>query len=63
MNGLLMFVLFEYSMDDSDPTTPASDCGEVSKFCERNFANAMLTYESMVTPSFENIQCLMIAVS
>jgi hypothetical protein len=63
MNGLLMFLLFEYSMDGEDPTTPVSDCKEVLKLCERNFLNAMLTYEAMVTPSLENIQCLMIAVS
>jgi hypothetical protein len=63
MNGLLMYVLLEYAMDDEDPSTPASDCMEISKFCGRNFGYAMLTYESMVTPSLENIVCLMIAVS
>jgi hypothetical protein len=62
MNGILMFVLLEYSLEDDDPTTPAVECKEISTLCERNFGYAMLTYEAMVTPTLENIQCLMIAV-
>lgn len=62
MNGLLSFVFAEYSMD-VDASLSGSDCAMYAKLCENNFIVGLQDYECLVTPSLENIQCLMIGVS
>lgn len=62
MNGLLSFVFAEYSIN-VDSSLSSSDCAMYAKLCEKNFIVGVQDYECLVTPSLENIQCLMIGVS
>jgi hypothetical protein len=62
MNGLLSFVFYEHGIVD-DTSLSSSDCAMYAKLCENNFIAGLQDYECLVTPSLENIQCLMIGVS
>ena len=62
MNGLLSFVFYEFGMT-GDTSLSSSDCAMYAKLCEKNFIAGLQDYECLVTPSLENIQCLMIGVS
>lgn len=62
MNGMLSFVFAEYSIN-VDASLSSSDCITYAKLCEENFIAGLQDYECLVTPSLENIQCLMIGVS
>ncbi|KAH8585442.1 fungal-specific transcription factor domain-containing protein [Bisporella sp. PMI_857] len=58
VNGLLFYLLDAYSKE-GDPALSSSDCAMYAKLCEKNFCNGIQDYEFLVTPTLENIQCLM----
>lgn len=62
MNGLLFYLLDAYSKEDHDDLS-SSDCETYAKLCEKNFCDGVQDYETLVTPTLENIQCLMMGVS
>lgn len=62
MNGMLSFVFAEYCANP-EPSLPVSDCAMYAKLCENNFITGLQNYECLVTPTLENIQCLMIGVT
>ncbi|PMD39479.1 hypothetical protein L207DRAFT_529455 [Hyaloscypha variabilis F] len=58
VNGLLFYLFDSYSQENnSDLST--SDYATYSKLCEKNFCDGVQDYECLVTPTLENIQCLM----
>jgi hypothetical protein len=59
LNGLLSFVFSDHSIT-SYTSLSTSDCDKYAKLCENNFIAGLQDYECLVTPSLENIQCLMI---
>ena len=62
VNGLLFYLFDSYSQEsNSDLST--SDYATYSKLCEKNFCDGVQDYECLVTPTLENIQCLMMGVS
>ncbi|TVY94522.1 putative transcriptional regulatory protein [Lachnellula willkommii] len=58
MNGLLFYLLDAYSQEDQADLS-SSDCATYAKLCEKNFCDGIQDYECLVTPTLENIQCLM----
>lgn len=61
MNGFLSFIFAEYQANP-DSSLPASDCATYAKLCEDNFITGLQDFDCLVTPTLENIQCLMIGV-
>ena len=62
LNGLLFYLLDTYSQENS-PDLSSSECAAYAKLCEKNFCDGIQEYECLVTPTLENIQCLMMGVS
>jgi hypothetical protein len=62
LNGLLFYLLDAYSQENS-PDLSSSECAAYAKLCEKNFCDGILEYECLVTPTLENIQCLMMGGS
>jgi Fungal specific transcription factor domain len=62
VNGLLFYLLDAYSKEN-DSDLSSSDSATYSELCEKNFCDGIQDYECLVTPSLENIQCLMMGVS
>ncbi|KAH8762821.1 fungal-specific transcription factor domain-containing protein [Hyaloscypha finlandica] len=58
LNGLLFYLLDTYSQENS-PDLSSSECAAYAKICEKNFCDGIQEYECLVTPTLENIQCLM----
>jgi len=61
MNGLLFYLLDAYSQENQADLS-SSDCATYAKLCEKNFCDGIQDYECLVTPTLENIQCLMMGV-
>ena len=61
MNGFLYFVLREYA-STTDPRLSSWDLRQNMELCESNFFRYVEMYETMVTPTLENLQCLLLAV-
>jgi len=62
MNGMMCFLFAEY-IASPDASLPSAECAKYAKMCETNFIAGLQDYECLVTPTLENIQCLMIGVS
>lgn len=62
VNGLLYYLLDAYSKGKFDDLSSA-DCAKYAQLCEENFCAGIQDYECLVTPTLENIQCLMMGVS
>jgi hypothetical protein len=62
VNGLLFYLFDNYS-NENDSDLSSSDCATYARLCEKNFCDGIQDYECLVTPTLENIQCLMMGVS